>query len=442
MKKVLILAYDFPPYVSVGGLRPYSWYKHFREFGLEPIVVTRQWGNKYGNHLDYIAPGESDKTIMEETEYGTIIRTPYVPNLANRMMLKYGEKRFQIVRKSISAFYEFAQYFLPVGPKARIYKEAQQYLKTHSVDAIIATGEPFVLFNYASNLSRKYKILWIADYRDPWVQNKARNHTFLSSSLNRFYEKISVSNATVITTVSEFFAHQIELFVKNKSMIILPNGFDESSVLALDNVNQSSREMHIAFVGTIYKWHPIESFLRVFAKFIMSKGAPNVKLLLYGTNLNSDSLNQLMNSFPALENHIQLIPKLSNEELLSRLAHDNAMLLFNYYSYMGTKIYDYLAVKRKIIFCYSDDKESEALKNIHFNIQHGALDSLHLQADLINETNSGIVVKDAEHLHSVLEELYAEFQAKGFIECHSINVEQYSRKKQTEKLAELIKSTF
>ena len=84
MKKVLILAYDFPPYVSVGGLRPYSWYKYFKEFGLYPIVVTRQWSNKYGNHLDYIAPSETNETIIEETEYGKIIRTPYKPNLSNR----------------------------------------------------------------------------------------------------------------------------------------------------------------------------------------------------------------------------------------------------------------------------------------------------------------------------------------------------------------------
>jgi hypothetical protein len=43
MKKVLILAYDFPPYVSVGGLRPHAWYNYLKEFGVEPIVVTRQW---------------------------------------------------------------------------------------------------------------------------------------------------------------------------------------------------------------------------------------------------------------------------------------------------------------------------------------------------------------------------------------------------------------
>ena len=42
MKKVLILAYDFPPYVSVGGLRPYSWYKYFHEFGLYSVFVPEQ----------------------------------------------------------------------------------------------------------------------------------------------------------------------------------------------------------------------------------------------------------------------------------------------------------------------------------------------------------------------------------------------------------------
>ncbi len=62
-----------------------------------------------------------------------------------------------------------------------------------------------------------------------------------------------------------------------------------------------------------------------------------------------------------------------------------------------------------------------------------------LQADLINETNSGIIVKDAAHLKEVLKELYSEFQEKGFIACDSIGVEKYSRKIQVEKLAELVK---
>ena len=86
MKKVLILAYDFPPYVSVGGLRPYSWLKYFPEFGVQPIVVTRQWENTYGDEMDYITPGYSRYDEIEEVGESCVIRTPYQPNLSNRLL--------------------------------------------------------------------------------------------------------------------------------------------------------------------------------------------------------------------------------------------------------------------------------------------------------------------------------------------------------------------
>ena len=112
MKKILILAYDFPPYVSVGGLRPYSWYKYLHEYGVHPVVITRQWSNKYGNYMDYIAPGESDNTIVELLNESTLIKTPYRPNLANKLMIKYGESKFKFIRKLISGFYEISQFIL------------------------------------------------------------------------------------------------------------------------------------------------------------------------------------------------------------------------------------------------------------------------------------------------------------------------------------------
>ena len=62
------------------------------------------------------------------------------------------------------------------------------------------------------------------------------------------------------------------------------------------------------------------------------------------------------------------------------------------------------------------------------------------QIDIINQTNSGIIVRDSEHLLEVLKDLYDEYQATGQIACDSIGVEKYSRKIQVEKLAELIKS--
>jgi len=440
VKKILILAYDFPPYVSVGGLRPYNWYKHLKEFGVEPIVVTRQWENVHGNHLDYISEGSSDEPIVEESELGTIIRTPYIPNFANRLMLKYGEKKYRIFRKSISAYYEFAQFIVPTGPKVGLYRGAKEYLKNNNVDVIIATGDPFVLFSFASKLSKEFDIPWIADYRDPWSHNQEHKKTLIEKKWNSYFEKKTVSTATHIRTVSKFVHSKIDTLIPNKPFSISPNGYDTAVIDKIKDIQQNKEEFCISFVGTIYNWHPIQSFLSVANNFIKDHPHAKIKFKFYGTNL-TDELNRMVNElFPNLKNHVLITPKIQNDVLLEKLAADNVMLLFNYYSYMGTKIFDYLGIRRKMIMCYEDDPEANLLKQKYYAIDESGSESKQLQADLITETNSGVIVKDSAHLLTVLEELYAEFEEKGFIACDSIGVEKYSRKIQVERLASQIKS--
>jgi myosin-crossreactive antigen len=130
---------------------------------------------------------------------------------------------------------------------------------------------------------------------------------------------------------------------------------------------------------------------------------------------------------------------MENNILLQKLAHDNVMLLFNDYSIIGTKIYDYLAVKRCIILCYSNDADALKLKESYYTISEEKNLSTHLQADLIHETNSGYVVSDAKHLEETIELLYEEFRKKGSINCDTNNAEKYSRKQQTKLLAEQLK---
>jgi len=226
MKKLLIIAHDFPPYVSVGGLRPYNWHLYLKEFNIEPVVITRQWGNRYGNDLDFVAPGDSNDIQIEQSENGVIIRTPYKPNLSNLLLLKYGEKKFRFLRKTISAFYEYAQFLIPIGPKINLYYAADEYLKHNKVDAIIATADPFILFKYASKLSAKYNVPWIADYRDTWVQDNVRSKNWLQKIWNAHFENRYLRNATYITTISPFIEKQLKPSIKNIPCAILMNGYD------------------------------------------------------------------------------------------------------------------------------------------------------------------------------------------------------------------------
>jgi hypothetical protein len=438
VKKVLILAYDFPPYVSVGAMRPYSWLLYFKEYGLYPIVITRQWDNKYGNELDYIAPSASHEPLFIQEEYGTIIKSPYFPNISNSLLLKYGNNKYVLFRKLVSFFYEITQYFFFTGPKSQIYLCAQEYLKENKVSFIIATGEPFVLFKYADALSEKFKIPWIADYRDPWVQDKSRGDNVFRVMFDSYLESKFVSSASLISTVSEFFESQIKLNLPDKTFFICPNGFETSKINDIKSVEQNNSVLSIGFVGTVYKWHPIELFLKTVHSFLENYPERKLRLRFYGTNIKEDDLNRYFVQYPKLSASIELFPKIQNIDLLKKMSEDNVLLLFNYYSYMGTKIYDYLAVRRCILFCFKNDSEAEELRAKYYNMNYKVEAGTNLQEELILKTNSGIIVNNSKHLLEVLEEIYKEFEMSGMVKCNSINIENYSRKKQVEYLSKKI----
>ena len=128
-----------------------------------------------------------------------------------------------------------------------------------------------------------------------------------------------------------------------------------------------------------------------------------------------------------------------NKDLLYKLANDNVLLLFNYYSFMGTKIYDYLGIKRKILFCFTNDKVALDLKNKYYHIDESDSPNLNMQADLIQETNSGVLVNNHEQLKVEFINLCNEFAKHKKIECNSINTQKFSRRLQVEILSTTFK---
>ena len=426
MKRLLILAYDFPPYVSVGGLRPYAWAKYLYEFGVYPIVVTRQWSNTYGDERDYVAPSATNEMIYEESPEGAILRMPYKPNMANRIFLKYGNSRFSLLRRLVSAYYEITQFFFFVGPKSCVYRGAVHYLQNNYVDAIIATGEPFVLFKYASFLSKKYNIPWVADYRDPWKGSC------------KFLEQYFVRSATSLTTVNAFFAKTIGQLV-NRSFEVVMNGYNEELTSKYSNEEQPSNGvLRFAYVGTIYKYHPLESVLSVFNDFASNNNSQPIELNFYGINAKTRIKKIIAEKYPKIQDVVHVYPRMSNAEILQHLSQHHVMLLFNYYYNIGTKIYDYMAMHRRIVLCYSHDVEADQLRKKYYpeSVIPGMKDTI--QADMIIETNSGIVAQDKQHLLQIMQSISKEFSKTGFVACNSSGYEQYSRRKQTEKLANLV----
>lgn len=439
MKKVLILAYDFPPYVSVGGLRPAGWAKYLKKENIFPTVVTRQWDDLDGTYLDYIRPSKLQQLehIVEVTheEY----RVPFRPSLGNKLLLKHGPERFKKRRAILNALHEIGQFFFPIGTKRGLYKEARILLKQESFDVVIATGDPFILFHYLKKLKKEFNIPCIADYRDPWSQDVYLQQHPTLSKLNKFIECKTLKNIQHISSVSEFLIANLNDLHGEKNYHVIPNGFDLENAIIASSVEQNKEVLSLAFVGTICSWYPIELFLSTLLELKQDVGF-NFRLNLLGIDRVEYIESLLETTYINIKENVKITAKVPNKELMEQLAQNNLLILFNSFSFLGTKIFDYVAVNRKILLLFTEDETTNRLKEEHFKIEERNAISNSLQADMILECNAGVSVQNPEHLKKLLLEFEAEFHSTRKIKNSSTGFEQFSRQAQTKKLATIIHS--
>lgn len=133
MKKALILAYDFPPYNSIGGQRPNAWLKYFNEFGIYPIVVTRHWDLPIAKPEDCYLPSVNRSVEEEEADSGTIIRVPFNPNVRDKLIFKTGMLA-NSARKVLSLAQLISEHRLAYFDNKRtLYEGAREFLQKNKV---------------------------------------------------------------------------------------------------------------------------------------------------------------------------------------------------------------------------------------------------------------------------------------------------------------------
>jgi glycosyltransferase involved in cell wall biosynthesis len=252
-------------------------------------------------------------------------------------------------------------------------------------------------------------------------------------------ERSVTASASAITTVSDSTVGFLSRLQPRTPVHVIPNGYDPEAMAPGRRVSQGRERLTVAFVGSIYGWHPVESFFRVLDAYNREYTDAPVALRMIGVGGASALEKSLRAGFPTLSATTTFLPRLANRDMAVELAQANAFLMFNNYRYTGTKVFDYLALGRHILLCYSDDPEAHALKERYFNLEIVPGADERVLEKLIRDTRSGTVVRDAGHLGTVLEELAREFREDGAIACASTGVERYSRRAETGRLADLIK---
>lgn len=425
MKKVLILAHDFSPYISIAAQRPLSWLNYFAEHNLFPIVVTRHWNEDANKPDNFIKPTVVQKITESKQKHGTIIRTPIKPSINELFQLKYANK-FRFVQKFLALKVLILKFIFPKYDKLYpMYKAAIQVCQQQKIDAVIATGEPFILFKYAANISKLKSIPFIADYRDGWTTHRATLsqsvfYKIIAKYYFKFLEKKYIKQAYFLTTAAPSYQKDLQQLFPNKKIFTILNGYNEFDI-DLDKIYNTPMQkeyLEIAYVGVLYQHQRIDTFCKGLIDFIL-ENSPKLKVVFYGLNFFPEQKQQILNLLKGFEDYVRFTDKLPYNQLIEALAKAHICLLLSDWNmnWLNAKVFDYLLVNRKIMLVKNDN---------------GIL------KDIINETNSGIICNNSSEIKSQLKKAYIEFMQTGIVKNNTQNKEKYSRKNQAKLFSEII----
>src|SRR5687767_10726024 len=208
-KKVLIIAYYWPPSGGSGVQRWLKFVKYLPSFGWKPYVFTP------ANPSFEIKDESLLKDVPDEAE---VIRFPiWEPySLFNALSgkNKKGDKSFIPDSSKRSLFQKFSIWIRGnfIIPDPRVFwvrpsvKFLSEYLKKNQINTVITTGPPHSIHLIGLRLKKNNPSLkWLADFRDPWSEWGFLDsiHTgIIAKSFHRRLEKKVLKAADEVITIT------------------------------------------------------------------------------------------------------------------------------------------------------------------------------------------------------------------------------------------------
>ncbi len=424
MKKVLIITYYFPPAGGPGVQRWLKFVKYLPDFNIQPVVYVPE-------NPSY--PIIDENLVAEISSQAIVIKRPiFEPYGLAALFSKNKTKKISAgiipserKQTKIDRFLLWIRgnFFIP---DARVFwiKPSVAYLKNYiqenNIDTVITSGPPHSLHLIGMKLKAQVPIDWIADFRDPWTtigyHEKLKLSAYASNEHNILERKVLNAADRIIVTSQSTKAE----FLKktNQPITVITNGFDEEKV-AKQSLDEKFSLAHIgSFLSErnpIILWQSLSDLVKEVPGF-----AEHLELKLIGT-ISKDILDTI-HSYN-LSDYLNYLGYVSHQEALIHQRKSQVLLLIeinsrNTISIIPGKLFEYMVSQRPIIAIGPRSSDF---------------------AQIIKETNTGVFFDYSEKvaLKESIKSYYEKF-LEGNLSVHAVGVEKYSRKKLTERLAELI----
>jgi len=425
--RVLIITYYWPPSGGAGVQRWLKFAKYLPDFGWQPIIYTPDNGEVP------VTDESLDKDISPET---IVIRKkiwePYdwykkfvgqkKDEKINVGFLSEQEKP-KIIEK-ISVWIR-GNFFIPDARKFWIRpstKFLSKYLSKHKVDAIISTGPPHSMHLIALKLQERFKIPWIADFRDPWTNIDFYGDLMLTKRSDRKHHKLEKSvlqNADCVLTVGKTLGDELKQ-LGAKKVEVITNGFDMLDFQ--DNEVELDKKFSIVHIGSLPKSRNPISLWKVLSKLVDKNTEFRNDLVIKLVGKCDFQVNQSIFDF-GLSNYVKRVDYVAHSTLgdIQKSAQVLLLVINNTQNAKGIltgKFFEYLAAKRPILAIGPVDGDVAAI---------------------LDETNSGVIVdfNDFWGLENVLKSYYKKYKKQELV-LKSQKIENYDRRRLTKSLVGLI----
>ncbi|MEX1133122.1 MAG: glycosyltransferase [Flavobacteriales bacterium] len=358
MKRVLIIAYYWPPNAGVGVYRWLKFAKYLPENGWQPVVYTPA-----NPEMQAVDPA-LERDIPPEAE---IIKAPITEPYSwyKRFTGKKQDERLQTAFlreeagptwKENASNWVRSNFFIP---DARVWwvkpsvKRLQRYLKEHPVDVIVTTGSPHSLHLIGRELKRRTGIPWLADFRDPWTNVDYYGQLKLTQWADRKQhelERAVLTEADEVLTVSWHWAEELKA-LGAKHVQVITNGYDPADLPATPE--PQDERWSLVHVGSITATRDVPELWQALAERVRDDAEFRERFVLRFVGGVDHTVLRSLEAAGLMDN-VERVGQVDHAEALRHMQRARVLLLPvnntpNVMGFLPAKVFEYLSVQRPIL---------------------------------------------------------------------------------------------
>lgn len=373
--KVLIVSFRFAPFNSIGSNRVNALVDFFKQNNIEYRVITSYAGIYFDKNflpdknISYVPWFDFRKLKrIKKNVFSERNNTNQDGKQPPGVSLKFNSKLKKIL---ISLLYPDP--YIAWVWKAKSVGNA--IVKEFKPDVIYSSSYPYSSHIVASYLSKRNRIKWFAELRDPWVANHVKkNNSYLVDLIEKKYSKHILKNSIRLVTVSNVWQETLEKLYKVKTLLVR-NGYVKNQKINQSRLlNSKIRKegiKYILYAGSVFPENQnIDTFMITFNE--LAEKNSQFKFCYVGGQV--DYLKSLLEKLNLNRDNFILMEKVSYLDSISIQKQADFLLLLNWMNdenknskgVIPGKFYEYLGANKPIIL-WNEGQDNE-LKSLCINI--------------------------------------------------------------------------